>query len=41
MDIISLSIVYGAICIVAVALLSYRIVKNPDGETFIYKKVLR
>ena len=41
MDIISLGIIYGAICIVAVALLSYRIVKNPDREVFTYKKVLR
>lgn len=41
MDLILLGIVYGAICIVAVALLSYRIIKNPDGEVFTYKKVLR
>jgi hypothetical protein len=41
MDIILSSIIYGAICIIAVALLSYRIIKNPDGEVFTYKKVLR
>lgn len=40
MDLIALGIIYGAICIVAVALLSYRIIKNPDGERFTYKKVL-
>jgi hypothetical protein len=41
MDIVTFGIIYGAICIVAVALLSYRIIKNPDGEAFTYKKVLR
>ena len=41
MNIVILAFVYGAICIVAVALLSYRIIKNPDGERFTYKKVLR
>jgi len=39
MDII-LGISYGAICIIAVALLSYRIIKNPNKEVFTYKKVL-
>jgi hypothetical protein len=41
MDLVTLGMSYGAICIVAVALLSYRIIKNPDGEVFTYKKVLR
>jgi hypothetical protein len=41
MNLVTLGIIYGAICIVAVALLSYRIIKNPDGERFTYKKVLR
>lgn len=41
MDLVVLGIIYGAICIVAVALLSYRIIKNPDREVFTYKKVLR
>jgi len=41
MDIILSSITYGAICIIAVALLSYRIIKNPNKEVFTYKKVLR
>lgn len=40
MDLVTLGIIYGAICITAVALLSYRIIKNPDGERFTYKKVL-
>jgi hypothetical protein len=40
MGLVTLGITYGAICITAVALLSYRIVKNPDGEHFTYKKVL-
>jgi hypothetical protein len=40
MDLVTLGIIYGAICIIAVALLSYRIIKNPDGERFTYKKVL-
>jgi hypothetical protein len=37
---ITLTIIYGAICIIATAILSYRIIKNPDGERFTYKKVL-
>jgi hypothetical protein len=41
MDIILFGITYGSICIVVVAILSYRIIKNPDGERFTYKKVLR
>jgi hypothetical protein len=40
MNLVTLGITYGAICITAVALLSYRIIKNPDGEHFAYKKVL-
>jgi hypothetical protein len=40
MSLVTLGITYGAICITAVALLSYRIIKNPDGEHFTYKKVL-
>lgn len=36
-----LAFVYGAICITAVALLSYQIINNPDREAFTYKKVLR
>ena len=40
MGLVTLGITYGAICIAAVALLSYRIAKNPDGERFTYKKVL-
>ena len=41
MDLVTLGITYGAICIIAVALLSYRIIKNPNKEVFTYKKVLR
>jgi hypothetical protein len=41
MGLVTLGITYGAICITAVALLSYRIIKNPDGERFTYKKILR
>jgi hypothetical protein len=41
MDIILFGILYGSICIVAVAILSYRIIKNPNKEVFTYKKVLR
>jgi hypothetical protein len=41
MDIILLAIAYGAICIIAAAIFSYRIIKNSDKEVFTYKKVLR
>lgn len=41
MDLVLLAIIYGAICIVAVAFFSYRIIKNPKGEVFRYKKILR
>jgi hypothetical protein len=38
---IALTITYGTICLIGIAILSYRIIKNPDGERFTYKKVLR
>jgi hypothetical protein len=41
MDIILFGIIYGTICITALVLFTYRIIKNPDGERFTYKKVLR
>jgi hypothetical protein len=40
MDIVTFGMIYGVICIIAVALLSYQIIKNPDKEVFTYKKVL-
>jgi hypothetical protein len=39
-SIVILGFLYGAICVIAVALLSYRIIKNPNKEVFTYKKVL-
>jgi len=38
---IALTITYGAICVTAIVLFTYRIIKNPDKEVFTYKKVLR